>query len=129
MYAVEMAFSFFVPVLFILIYILIAVEFSGIAELKGHYSKKYLVYSIFFGPVGWLMVIALPDRQISGSDTQSFQKSKASSTYGESSYDRKTLLKKRAAADSALKSNQNLSAEQRKHLQNLIAAIDRKLGN
>lgn len=41
---------------------LIAKEFYKIAEMKGHFQKKYLWISFLLGPIGWLLVIALPDR-------------------------------------------------------------------
>lgn len=36
--------------------------FYDVAEAKGHHEKKYLWLSFLFGPVGYLLVIALPDR-------------------------------------------------------------------
>lgn len=42
---------------------LAALEFYNIAEIKGHPKGKYFWYSFLLGIVGWLMVIALPDRR------------------------------------------------------------------
>lgn len=39
-----------------------AKEFESIADMKGHYGRRYFWFTFFFGPVGMLMVIALPDR-------------------------------------------------------------------
>ena len=44
--------------------IFIAKEFENIAEMKGHYGRKYFWWSFLLGLVGWLMVIALPDKTI-----------------------------------------------------------------
>ena len=37
-------------------------KFEAIAEMKGH--DGYFWWCFWFGPVGWAMVIALPDRKI-----------------------------------------------------------------
>lgn len=39
----------------------IAREFQRIAELKGHYEKRYFWITFFLWIVGMLLVIALPD--------------------------------------------------------------------
>ena len=39
-----------------------ASEFKKIAEMKGHNGGKYFWWSFLLGPVGMLMVVALPDR-------------------------------------------------------------------
>ena len=52
-----------VAVIVLIIDIIIAVEFQRIAEAKGHYSEKYGVLCFLLGLPGWLMVIALPDRE------------------------------------------------------------------
>lgn len=52
-------------IIFILAFIfniIIANEFSNIAIEKGSNTTKYFWYSLFFGFVGYLMVIALPDK-------------------------------------------------------------------
>lgn len=38
-----------------------ASEFKRIAEMKGHAGGKYFWWSFLLGPVGMLMVVALPD--------------------------------------------------------------------
>lgn len=43
---------------------LIANEFSKIAAMKGHKEGKWFWLCLIFGIVGWLMIIALPDRRI-----------------------------------------------------------------
>lgn len=39
---------------------LAAGKFEDIAEMKGH--RGYFAWCFFFGAIGWMMVIALPDR-------------------------------------------------------------------
>ena len=41
---------------------LIAKEFYFAAQAKGYYEKKYLWICFFLGMVGYLLVIALPNR-------------------------------------------------------------------
>ncbi len=38
-------------------------EFKTIAEMKGHDGSRYFWWSFLLGPVGYLMVVALPDRK------------------------------------------------------------------
>lgn len=45
------------------IWYLVAKEFYKIAEMKGHAESKYLWISFLLGVVGWMLVIALPDRR------------------------------------------------------------------
>lgn len=45
--------------IFIFLNYIIASHFSEIAELKGHDSKFWFCF--FFGIVGWIYVISLPD--------------------------------------------------------------------
>ena len=56
----------FLIVLGVLVYLiiwgLIATEFYKAAEEKGYPHKKYMWITFFFGVVGMLLVIALPDR-------------------------------------------------------------------
>ena len=37
-------------------------EFERIAKMKGHSEKRYYWWSFLMGPIGYSMVIALPDR-------------------------------------------------------------------
>ena len=37
-------------------------EFQSIAEMKGHEGKKFFWWTFLTGPIGMLMVVALPDR-------------------------------------------------------------------
>ena len=46
----------------IAISIIVALEFGKIAEAKGHSKVKYFWFSFLFGLIGYLMVVALPDR-------------------------------------------------------------------
>lgn len=46
----------------ILIEVWIAGLFYAVAQMKGFNSSVYLWTSILFGPAGWLLVCALPDR-------------------------------------------------------------------
>lgn len=41
---------------------IIAKEFYFAAQAKGYYEKKYLWICFFLGVVGYLLIIALPDR-------------------------------------------------------------------
>lgn len=43
---------------------IVASEFRNIAEMKGHEGKPYFWFTFFFGIIGMLMVIALPDRSL-----------------------------------------------------------------
>ena len=49
-------------VLLIVLAVAVAKEFWRIALMKGNPEKRYFWWSLFLGIVGWLMVIALPDR-------------------------------------------------------------------
>lgn len=49
-------------VLFLLIDFLVAREFYLTAAMKGWDSKKYFLYAFFLTLVGYLLVLALPDR-------------------------------------------------------------------
>ena len=65
---------------------LIAWEFYVIAKEKGHDERKYLWISFFLGIIGYLLVIALPDRKMkysidSNSTHQGQNSTDASSTY------------------------------------------------
>lgn len=53
-----------VLIVFILIRYLLAREFQLAAEYKGYETKKYKWICFFFGIVGYLLVIALPDIQV-----------------------------------------------------------------
>lgn len=44
----------------IAVVIFISKEFEHIAVLKGHDGRRYFWWTFFLGPVGMLMVIALP---------------------------------------------------------------------
>ena len=41
---------------------LIAKEFYAAANVKGYYEEKYLWICFFLGVIGYLLVVALPDR-------------------------------------------------------------------
>lgn len=131
MLAVGLALALLVP---LLIAIMVAAEFGGIARLKGYSKGKYFFYSFFLGPVGWMMVAALPAKSSGGqaearAPVFSYTAEPPPPLYSEVlSEDRETLLAKRAAADAMLRREANLSPEQRRSLQNLIQAVDRKLG-
>lgn len=55
----------------IAIYFISAAEFQRIAEMKGHQGNKYFLWCLLCGPVGWAMVIALPDRNQGQGQAQS----------------------------------------------------------
>ena len=40
----------------------VATQFKHIAEMKGHDGSHYFWWSLLLGPIGMLMVVALPDR-------------------------------------------------------------------
>ena len=46
----------------IVLNVFISKWFRNIAQMKGHNEKRYFWVPFFFGLVGYLMVIALPDR-------------------------------------------------------------------
>ena len=41
----------------------IAVEFNNIAKMKGYEGSRYFWWSFIFPGIGYLMVVALPDRK------------------------------------------------------------------
>ncbi len=47
--------------------LLLAREFYLAAAMKGWFSKKYFFYAFLLPPIGYLLVIALPDRGSAGS--------------------------------------------------------------
>ena len=53
-------FTIIVCILALLLHWFIARKFENIANMKGH--KGYLGWCFFLGLIGWLMVVALPDR-------------------------------------------------------------------
>ena len=44
----------------LIVCISVAWEFHSIAAMKGHDEVKYFLWTLFLGPIGMLMVIALP---------------------------------------------------------------------
>lgn len=57
----------FIAVLVVLAYY-IALWFFEVAEEKGYHSKKYFWICFWLGLIGYLLVIALPDRGNSSTD-------------------------------------------------------------
>lgn len=49
--------------LVLIVYIFAAVEFNNIAGMKGYSGNKYGWWCFLFPVAGYLMVIALPDRE------------------------------------------------------------------
>lgn len=45
----------------ILMWIFVAKEFRHIAAMKGHDKRRYFWWTFFLGPIGMMMVIALPN--------------------------------------------------------------------
>ena len=41
---------------------LIAKEFEGVAQAKGYYARKYFWMCFFLGMTGYMLVIALPNK-------------------------------------------------------------------
>ncbi len=48
----------------LVINIIVGLKFQDIAQMKGHDGRGYFWWVLFLGPIGMLMVIALPDRNI-----------------------------------------------------------------
>ena len=46
----------------IVVWIFVALEFQKIAAMKGYDDAKYFWWTLLLGPVGILMVVALPQR-------------------------------------------------------------------
>lgn len=59
-----MGYIFLGLLIYLFISWLIAQEFEEIALKKGYNDKKYFWYSFLFGIAGYLMVVALPVREI-----------------------------------------------------------------
>lgn len=55
-----------IPLIFVLVLLavhcFVSVEFYRVAVMKGWSDKKYLLMAIFLWVVGYLLIIALPDR-------------------------------------------------------------------
>ena len=49
-------------VIYLIVVVKVSEKFESIAEMKGH--NGYFWWCFWLGPVGWAMVIALPDRRI-----------------------------------------------------------------
>ena len=58
------AITFLFAIVFLVLDWLIAKEFQNAAELKGYKETKYLWYCFFFTIGGWLLVCALPNRNV-----------------------------------------------------------------
>lgn len=56
-------------IILIIVWACVSAEFRRIAAMKGHNEAKYFWWTLFMGPVGMLMVIALPQQaQSSGAE-------------------------------------------------------------
>ena len=53
---------FLAAIVWLVLWYFIAKEFENIAEIKGFYGKKYFWWTFFLGPIGMLMVVALPSK-------------------------------------------------------------------
>lgn len=72
-----------IGVIAVVIDYLIAREFYDAAVDKGYTQKKYLWISFFFGIIGYLLVIALPNRRapyIPNPDVQPFKQARSVSS-------------------------------------------------
>lgn len=58
---------FLICVVAIALWIVVANEFGTIAELKGYDKMRYALFTFFFSAAGMLMVIALPQKEVSDS--------------------------------------------------------------
>lgn len=56
------ALGWIILIAWLAILIFSAMQFSAIAEMKGHKGSTYFWWIFFTGPAGWVMVAALPDR-------------------------------------------------------------------
>lgn len=56
----------------IVICAIVAWEFSNIAKKKGYYEKRWFWYSFLFTVCGYLMIIALPNRNAEASAERNF---------------------------------------------------------
>ena len=54
----------------LIIAVITAVKFNEIAEMKGHHG--YFWWCLLLGFVGWLMVIALPNRKNGPKNTETY---------------------------------------------------------
>ena len=52
----------FGAILWLIVWICVAAEFRNIAAMKGHDESKYFWWTFLLGPVGMMMVIALPQQ-------------------------------------------------------------------
>ena len=48
----------------IALWIMVANEFGTIAELKGYDKMRYALFTFFFSVAGMLMVVALPEKDV-----------------------------------------------------------------
>ena len=55
-----MGYLFIVVVIYFVVLFYAASEFENIAKMKGH--SGYFLWCLLGGIIGWLMVVALPDR-------------------------------------------------------------------
>ncbi len=62
----------FILIVWIAVQAISALQFGAIAEMKGHKSSTYFWFSFLFGPAGWVMVAALPDRADKQDQAQNF---------------------------------------------------------
>ena len=129
-------------VISLLISYFVAITFDRIAVMKGHPNGKYKWWCFFLGLVGWLMVVALPDRasekQKQEDEKSAFDKqeninaekakqARIAAYWAKHPEEERALREKRFAAESKLKDIGGLAVEQRKTLQDLISAIDDEL--
>jgi len=53
----------FVSIIVLIVWIVVAFLFGEVALQKGHSLRKYTIICFLLGFIGWLLVIALPDRK------------------------------------------------------------------
>ena len=49
---------------YVVVFAIVSIEFGNIAELKGYDKTKYAWYTFFFSVAGMLMVVALPEKDV-----------------------------------------------------------------
>lgn len=54
--------SLIIALVLLAVHCFVSVEFYRVAVMKGWPEKKYLLFAIFLWVVGYMLIIALPDR-------------------------------------------------------------------
>ena len=57
----------FIGLIALVVHIFMCVQFGGIAAEKGYDSTTYTLLCVFFGVIGYCLVVALPDKEVRNS--------------------------------------------------------------